>query len=314
MQDKNSGTDWCASTTTPAADRRHSDGVTRSSFNATAQAARVSDAASRRSGVTLSEAEDMADMRAVSALFEEVWGRSDEGVPLSSEVLRSLVHAGGAVTVARAVDGALVGAAALTLAPDAGTYSFIAAAAPGSADRGIGYALKLRQRYWALSAGLTSMTWTFDPLVSRNGRFNLTKLGARAGTYVPCFYGRMSDAINGDDDADRLVATWRLAEGAALSATEGTGTDPREPAPSDAEVLAHGPDGRPSHLRDEAADSWIRVPADIVALRRADAGAASEWRALTRSAFAAALVDGAAATGVTRTGWYRITPATKEQA
>lgn len=79
-------------------------------------------------------------------------------------------------------------------------------------------------------------------------------------------------------------------------------------------MLAHGPDGRPSHLRDEAADSWIRVPADIVALRRADAGAASEWRALTRSAFAAALVDGAAATGVTRTGWYRITPATKEQA
>lgn len=288
--------------------------MTQSSFNAAAQAARASDAASRRAGVVLSEAEDMADMRAVSALFEQVWGRGDEGVPLGSEVLRSLVHAGGAVTVARAVDGGLVGAAALTLAPDAGTYSFIAAAAPGSADRGIGYALKLRQRSWALSCGLTSMTWTFDPLVSRNGRFNLTKLGARAGTYVPRFYGRMSDAINGDDDADRLVATWRLDDSAALSATEGTAPDPREPAPGDAEVLAHGPDGRPSHLHDEAADSWIRVPTDIVALRRTDAAAAAEWRSLTRAAFAAALVGGATATGVTRTGWYRIAHATKGQA
>jgi predicted GNAT superfamily acetyltransferase len=288
--------------------------VTGSTFNATAQAARVSDAAARRAGVTLAEVEDMADMRAVSSLLEDVWGRGDEGVPLNSEVLRSLVHAGGAVTVARAVDGGLVGAAALILAPHAGTYSFIAATAPGSADRGIGYALKLRQRSWALSGGLTSMTWTFDPLVSRNGRFNLTKLGARAGTYIPRFYGRMSDAINGDDDADRLVATWGLGDHAALSATEGTATDPREPAPSAADVLAHGPDGRPSHLRDGAADSWIRVPTDIVALRRTDAAAAAEWRSLTRSAFATALVDGAAATGVTRTGWYRITHATKEQA
>lgn len=284
-----------------------------SSFNATAQAARVSDAASRRAGVVLCEVEDMADMHAVSALFEQVWGRSDEGVPLSSEVLRSLVHAGGAVTVARAIDRGLAGAAALTLAPHAGTYSLIAAAAPGTADRGIGYALKLRQRSWALSGGLTSMTWTFDPLVSRNGRFNLTKLGARAWTYVPSFYGRMSDAINGDDDADRLVATWRLDDSAALSATEGTAPDLREPARDDVEVLADGPDGLPSHLRDEAGDIWIRVPTDIVTLRRTDAAAAAEWRSATRSAFAAALVDGAGATGVTRTGWYRITHATKEQ-
>jgi predicted GNAT superfamily acetyltransferase len=158
------------------------------------------------------------------------------------------------------------------------------------------------------------MTWTFDPLVSRNGRFNLTKLGARAGTYIPRFYGRMSDAINGDDDADRLVATWRLDDSAALAATEGTATDPREPAAGDAAVLAHGPDGEPSTLRDESADTWIRVPTDIVTLRRTDAAAAAEWRSLTRAAFANALVDGAAAAGVTRTGWYRITDATKGQA
>ncbi len=286
--------------------------MSRSSFNVAAQAARVSDAACLRAGVVVSEVEDMTDMRAVSALFEEVWGRSEEGVPLNSEVLRSLVHAGGAVTAARSADGRLLGASALVLAPDAGTYSFIAASAPEHADRGIGHALKLRQRWWALTCGLTSMTWTFDPLVSRNGRFNLTKLGARAEEYVPGFYGRMTDAINGDDDADRLVATWRLDSGAALAASEGTAADVPEPPTTSATVVSVGPDGEPSHLDDALGVSWIRVPTDIVALRRTDATAAAEWRVVTRAAFAAALV-GAAATDVTRTGWYRITPS-KEKA
>lgn len=284
-------------------------------FNATVQAARVSEAAALRAGVVVSEVEGMADMRAVSALFEQVWGRGEEGVPLSSEVLRSMVHAGGAVTVARDVAaGALAGAAVLSLASDAGTYSFIAAAAPGSSDRGIGYALKLRQRSWALSRGRRSMTWTFDPLVSRNGRFNLTKLGATAEDYVADFYGRMTDGINGADDADRLVACWRLDDRNALAATEGTADEPRAPAPADAAVLAHGPDDQPSVLGDGAGNTWIRVPADIVALRRTDPVAAAEWRSATRTAFTHALADGSAATGVSRTGWYRIAAAAEDQA
>jgi predicted GNAT superfamily acetyltransferase len=288
--------------------------MTKSAFNATAQAARVSDAAALRAGVVVSEVEDMVDMRAVSALFEQVWGRGDEGVPFNSEVLRSLVHAGGAVTVARNGTGSLAGAAVLSLAPDAGTYSFIAAAAAGSSNRGIGYALKLRQRFWALSRGRSSMTWTFDPLVSRNGRFNLTKLGATAEVYLPCFYGRMTDGINGDDDADRLVAHWRLDDGSALAATEGTAADPREPDPAAATLLAHGPDGEPSLMRDGVGDTWVRVPGDIVALRRTDADAAAEWRSATRAAFTTALADGAAATGVSRNGWYRITAVQEGQA
>jgi predicted GNAT superfamily acetyltransferase len=158
------------------------------------------------------------------------------------------------------------------------------------------------------------MTWTFDPLVSRNGRFNLTKLGATAEVYLPRFYGRMTDGINGDDDADRLVALWRLDDRAALAATEGTAADPREPDPSDAALLALGPDGDPCLLRDSAGNTWIRVPGDIVALRRTDADAAAGWRSATRAAFTTALADGAVATGVSRAGWYRISAAEEGRA
>lgn len=279
--------------------------MTVSTFNATAQADRVAEGSAVRAGVRVGEAADMASLRAVSALLEAVWGRTDEGVPLASDVLRGLVHAGGAVTVAHdRAEGALVGAAVAVRAAGPTCYSLIAAAAPGTADRGIGTALKLRQRAWALREGLTTMTWTFDPLVARNARFNLVKLGARAGEYEPAFYGAMADAINGAGDADRLVASWELAGRAAVSATEGTAPQPAEPAGA-AEVLGIGPDGEPSHLGADGV-AWIRVPHDIVRLRREDPAAAAQWRRTTRAAFTDAFATGLQATGLSRAAWYQL--------
>jgi hypothetical protein len=132
----------------------------------------------------VSEAESIEELRAASALLEAIWGRTAEGVPVHSEVMKGLVHAGGCVTVARNDGGALIGAAVLSPAAPAGeAYSLIAGVAPGANDRGIGRALKLRQRKWALEHGFTHMTWTFDPLVARNARFNLARLGAVAGEF-----------------------------------------------------------------------------------------------------------------------------------
>jgi predicted GNAT superfamily acetyltransferase len=275
-------------------------------FNIRAQAQRAASTAARRAGVTVRELEDMEDLREVSALLESVWGRSAEGVPVHSEMLRSLVHAGGCVTGAYDAVGRLVGGAALTVAAPAGaTYSLIAAASPSSSDKGIGRAVKLRQRAWALDRDYTSMVWTFDPLVSRNARFNLVKLGASVTAYEVAFYGRMSDAINGDDEADRLVATWRLDSRRAVAASEGT--TPEVDAPGEtSELLADGPDGRPMLRRDERG-LWCRVPWDVVALRKSDPGQASTWRMAVREAFARAIAAGGRATHMTRDGWYLLT-------
>ena len=54
---------------------------------------------------------------------------------------------------------------------------------PGLGSQGIGLALKWHQRRWCLDRGIRTVEWTYDPLVARNGWFNLTKLGARAVAY-----------------------------------------------------------------------------------------------------------------------------------
>ena len=66
-------------------------------------------------------------------------------------------------------------------------------------------ALKLAQRRAALEQGHTRMTWTFDPLVARNARLNLGKLGARAVSYHPDWYD-----LGGEVPADRLMVEWDL--------------------------------------------------------------------------------------------------------
>lgn len=265
-------------------------------------AAEHAHSAAQRAGVATREVVDMAELRSASALFVAVWGTSPEGAPVHSEMMLELAHAGGCVT--GAYEGAdLVGAAVLGVARPAGsTYGFLAAAAPGRASGGVGRALKLRQRAWALQRGLTTMRWTFDPLVARNARFNLTRLGARATTYEFAFYGRMSDAVNGDDDADRFVAHWRLDSPHVASRAAGEATPERTPS-ADADVVADGPDGAPMALRDDVG-LWCRVPTDVVELRRTDPAQASAWRAATREIFAPALAQGRAATHLGRDGWY----------
>lgn len=266
-------------------------------------------AAAARAGVTVRDCGSVEECREVAALFESVWGRGPEGAPMSSELLRSLVHAGGSTCAAYDEADALQGGAALVLAAPAGsTYSLIAAARPGASDRGIGLAVKLHQRAWSLRRGLRLMRWTFDPLVARNARFNLVKLGATVGDYAVSFYGPMGDEINGSDDSDRAVARWELASPRTVAAAEAAGGDPTtDPRPATGEPGRVGPDGGPM-LHEDDTGLWIRVPRDIVALRRTDPAAAARWRVEVREVFVDALARGLAATHLTRDGWYLLTP------
>ena len=260
--------------------------------------------AAARAGVRVAAAESIEELRRVSDLFADVWGRNAEGVPVPSELMRSLVHAGGLVSVATApANGGLIGAAVLGRAQPGACYSFIAAAIPGAGDRGVGFALKQHQRAWALGEGLSLMTWTFDPLVSRNARFNLTKLGARVRAYEPAFYGRMSDSLNGADVADRMVVSWQLDAPVVGRASAGLPEEPAEPQPAD--YLDNGPDGRPARAEAEGV-RWCRIPRDIVALRREDPDQATLWRSVVGAWLTDSFDAGFAAVGTSRGGWYRL--------
>ncbi len=242
-------------------------------------------------------------------LFNSVWGLPHGESAIPAELLRGISHAGCNVTVARDDDGLLVGAAVAIVSPqNSSMYSLIAGVLPGVADTGIGFALKQHQRAWGLTRGLTTMTWTFDPLVSRNARFNLTKLGAHAAEYAQDFYGPMHGVINANDESDRLIAVWPLDSGRAIDASEGR-PEPVDLDP-DQSVVAVGPDGLPCVI-ESAGLLWCRVPLDVVALRGTDPAQAAAWRRSVRSTFTEAFASGHTARGVTRTGWYRLVP--KEQ-
>jgi predicted GNAT superfamily acetyltransferase len=270
--------------------------------------ARVADRARRtaaevaeRAGVRIGPVEDVAGVVEAERFLAGVWHTPAESPPLPADVLRSLCHAGGAVLGARA-GGELVGAAVAVFEPPAtrAVYSLIAGAA--TSDRGIGLALKQAQRAWALERGATAMTWTFDPLVSRNARFNLVKLGARAVNYVIDFYGPMADGINAGDETDRLTVRWDLlAEpSAGVDGVAGPGEDR-----AGAEPTAVAPDGGPLAARTGQL-RFCRVPRDIVALRAEDPAAALAWRRAVRGVLTEAFDDGYVGTAMSRDGWYRL--------
>lgn len=88
-------------------------------------------------------------------------------------------------------------------------HSHLLAVQPEWRGSGAAVALKLAQRERALAQGLTRMTWTFDPLVARNARLNLGKLGARAVSYHPGWYA-LGESRATAFPADRLMAEWDL--------------------------------------------------------------------------------------------------------
>jgi predicted GNAT superfamily acetyltransferase len=191
----------------------------------------------------------------------------------------------------------MVGASAgfFTAPPDPALHSHITGVAPTGQHRGVGFALKLHQRAWALARGVPLVVWTFDPLVARNAWFNLAKLGARPTAYLEDFYGPMPDAINAGMASDRLLLAWELDDPAVVAACAGR---PRQPPSARAEsALAVGSDLEPAPRETGAAAVTVAVPPDLEPLGPAQRRA---WRAAVRQALGARMAAGAAVTGFLR--------------
>jgi predicted GNAT superfamily acetyltransferase len=267
-------------------------------------AARAASAA----GVVIRELRELGELEAVVRLYGAIWGR-DTSPPVPLELLRALTKAGS--YVAGAYDGdELAGAAVGFFGPpsEQAMHSHIAGVSPQVPSRHVGFALKVHQRAWCLERGLGEISWTFDPLVSRNAYFNLEKLGAEAVDYLPNFYGPMPDAINGDDDTDRLLVRWRLADPVVAAACAGT-RPPRSAAAlmrqgSARVALGRSQDDGPVSGTADVLANLVAVPADIEAMRRRDPALAVEWRIAVRETLMALLAGEGRITGFDRAGWY----------
>lgn len=107
---------------------------------------------------------------------------------------------------------------------------------------GLAVALKLAQRERAIAQGLKRMTWTFDPLVARNARLNLGKLGAQAVSYHPEWYALGANRQTAFP-ADRLMIEWDLTQPSSEKAP---------PAPEGTSVLQADATGQPVRVAFDA--------------------------------------------------------------
>jgi predicted GNAT superfamily acetyltransferase len=256
-------------------------------------------AAAAAADVVVHELRGHRELAAARRLFEEIW-RPAEGSPppMTVELLRALAHAGNYVVGAFA-GTRMVGASAgfFTAPPDPALHSHITGVAPGEEHRGVGFALKVHQRAWALARGIRVVAWTFDPLVARNAWFNLTKLGARPTAYLEDFYGPMTDAINAGMASDRLLLAWRLEDPAVAAACAGRPRRPPAAAAQAEAALAVGPGVQPVATATDAPAATVAVPPDLEAL---GPGQRRAWRGAVRQALGGRLAAGASVTGFLR--------------
>jgi predicted GNAT superfamily acetyltransferase len=266
-------------------------------------AAGTARAAARAAGVQIDVLSSIEDMGSIESLLRRVW--DDDRPQISAHLLRALATEGSYVAGASR-DRELVGASMAFLAgrpADIHLHSHISGIAPGLQGRGLGYALKQHQRWWALTRGIPLVTWTFDPLVRRNAYFNLTKLGAEIIDFMPNFYGAMTDGINKEDESDRCHVAWTLGSARAIEAAAGRNLEADDRADAFV-ILEEGSDGAPVVHRARGEPIAATIPQDIVALRRSDPGLARRWRIALRETFEAAFDAGFTATSMSKAGTY----------
>ncbi len=246
----------------------------------------------------------LAEMAEVEQLQKTIWQISDlEVTPVHA--LHAIQHNGGMLS------GALVGdkmvgfvLAIIGTVPGDGRRDQVAAARlkmysmetgvlPEFQNEGVGYRLKLAQREFALNIGIRLISWTYDPLESRNGRFNIGKLGAVCPTYHRDFHGQLS-GINAGLPTDRFEVEWWVTN----NRVEARVVKGRRPLSlkmflnsgalllNEATINAAGLPVPPRYpLSPDSNLLLVEIPSDFQAVKQHDFGLALAWREHTRHLF-----------------------------
>lgn len=162
----------------------------------------------------------------------------------------------------------------------------------------LGAKLKHAQRERALAMGVHEMTWTYDPLQSRNAHFNFAKLGVVSETYKVDFYGPETSSMLHRNGTDRLWVRWLLNSRRIRDRISGKNSraETLDALRLLAPLVRFEAKGTPA--RAELAEALgrervsIEIPGDILAVEQADMGLAQEWREATRWAFRESLKAG----------------------
>ena len=173
---------------------------------------------------------------------------------------------------------------------------------PSHQDSGIGFALKRAQWQMVRHQGLDHITWTFDPLLSRNAYLNVAKLGAVCNTYRRSEYGEMRDGLNAGLPSDRFQVDWwintrRVERRLGKRARKPLKLDHFSQAELQPLYTTHLSSGGllqpPEHFsRFEGRLVLLEIPNDFNDLKKREFSLASEWRFFTREIFETAFSAG----------------------
>jgi predicted GNAT superfamily acetyltransferase len=261
--------------------------------------------------ISIRDLESIDDLIQLKTVEKEVWGMTDDDtLPLTLAI--ACKAAGnifiGAFDTTKNKDKSLVGFAFGFLGREhqvTTIHSHMLAVLDAYRHLNLGAQLKQAQRERALAMGVPEMTWTYDPLQSRNAHFNFSKLGVISDIYKVDFYGPETSSLLHRNGTDRLWVRWmlnsrrvrdRLMEDRVPNRSPNTRAETLDALKLLAPLVRFDPSGKPA--RANLAESLsrqrlsIEIPGDILEVERADMPLANEWRAATRWAFTAALQAG----------------------
>ena len=230
------------------------------------------------SNISIRPLTSLADQELGRMVFDKTWAM-DSGTEITPNLLQAMVHSGAYLSGAF-IDGNCVGAAFAFPATTGGLHlhSHMTAVLDKFRDKGIGYALKVDQYKWAKQNNYKEITWTFDPLVARNAKLNLLKLGVDISAYYPNFYGDMPDELNAGDESDRVMASLK--------------------------VVGDLPTPRTAISTPDNSSVLIAIPSDIVAIRNKDLAENLKWRRSVREEFVGVLARGGKVIGFSANNEY----------
>ncbi len=247
------------------------------------------------------------DILLVEQLQRTVWpGSETDVVPL--HMLITAVHNGGLVIGAfdgNNLIGALFGFPGLETTPDGPRpkhCSHMMGIHPNYRDKGLGFLLKRAQWQMVRHQGLDHITWTYDPLLSRNAYLNIAKLGAVCNTYRRSEYGDMRDELNLGLPSDRFQLDWwvnttrveRRLSKRARTTLKLNNFASAELQPLYAPLpLTSGWVRPPEHFSPFSQRlALAEIPADFMSLKQTDFPLAHAWRIFTRQVFESAFNSG----------------------
>jgi len=260
--------------------------------------------------------ETPAELAAVETLQSVVWPGPDiEIVP--KDIMLAAVHNGGlaiGALVEQTLVGAVFGFPGFYPTPDGPRLkhcSHLLAVLPDWRNKGVGFALKRAQWQMVRKQGIDRITWTYEPLLSRNAHLNIARLGAVCNTYLREAYGDMHDELNTGLPSDRFQVDWWLNTHrverhlSRRARPPGCLTDCQ--AAGAALIVARpGPRFRlrppESVPKLEGSLLLIEIPSDLSVLKESDLSLAHDWRFYTRQVFETAFSEGYLVTDFIRDG------------